>query len=48
MFNQLEFADLRWGKNYEPYDRNFTVSDETLTKIKDALGATLSMPHQSL
>lgn len=48
MFNQLEFADLRWGKNYEPYDRNFAVSDETLTKIKGALGERLSMPLQSL
>lgn len=31
------FIDSRWGKNYAPYDRSFTVEEAILFKIRDAL-----------
>lgn len=34
VFHNIEFVDARWGKNYEPYDRNFKLSPEDLDKIK--------------
>lgn len=36
-FNGALFRDERWGKNYAPYDTNFTVPEETLIAIRDEL-----------
>lgn len=41
IFHNIEFTDARWGKNYEPYDRSFKLSDENLDKIKIALQAVI-------
>jgi diadenosine tetraphosphate (Ap4A) HIT family hydrolase len=37
VFHNRKFVDTRWGKNYEPYDRNFKLSGEELEAIKLAL-----------
>ena len=29
-----DFVDHNWGKNYAPYDRNFSISDELFDKIQ--------------
>jgi diadenosine tetraphosphate (Ap4A) HIT family hydrolase len=36
-FHEIVFTDTRWGQNYAPYDRTFTIDEEILYKIKDAL-----------
>jgi diadenosine tetraphosphate (Ap4A) HIT family hydrolase len=36
-FQGMKFSDVRWGKNYEPYNRDFKLSDEALNEIKTAL-----------
>lgn len=41
VFHGIEFVDTRWGKNYEPYDRNFKVSDEVLLIIVGAFKQAL-------
>ena len=41
-FNGVTFVDQRWGKNYAPYDRLFTLEESILFKIKDALIDQLS------
>ena len=42
VFNDTEFIDERRGHNCAPYDRSFTVSDETLIKMRDALRCALA------
>jgi len=37
IFNGIKFQDKRWGKNYAPYDREFTLKLEELDAIKQAL-----------
>lgn len=37
IFEGIEFKDERWGKNYAPYDYDFKVSEDILTKIRDAI-----------
>lgn len=31
------FVDVRWGKNYAPYDKSFVTEMSVLLKIRDAL-----------
>lgn len=40
-FGGVIFNDVRWGKNYAPYDRSFVLDESTLFKIRDALKETL-------
>lgn len=40
-FAGVEFDDLRWGKNYAPYDRSFVLEPATLYTIRDAIKAEL-------
>lgn len=40
-FDGVIFNDDRWGKNYAPYDRSFTIDESTLLKIKDVLKKSL-------
>jgi len=37
IFNGITFEDKRWGKNYAPYDRKFSLTREDLLSIRDAL-----------
>jgi len=39
--NGCTFRDRNWGKNYAPYDRNFTVSEEVMAKILQGFSAAL-------
>ncbi len=41
-FANVEFKDTRWGSNYAPYDRSFTIDEVTLFKIRDAIKEKLS------
>lgn len=41
-FDGITFTDERWGKNYAPYDKSFTVPEATLFRIRDELAARLS------
>ena len=36
-FSGVVFKDLRWGKNYAPYDRAFVLDESILFKIRDAI-----------
>ena len=36
-FGGVIFKDLRWGKNYAPYDRSFVLEEAILFKIRDSL-----------
>ena len=36
-FNGMVFHDLRWGKNYAPYDKSFLLEETMLFKIRDSL-----------
>jgi diadenosine tetraphosphate (Ap4A) HIT family hydrolase len=36
-FDGVDFIDGRWGRNYAPYDYDFKVSEDTLTKIRDVI-----------
>ena len=36
-FCGILFTDQRWGQNYAPYDRSFTLDEKGLFKIRDAL-----------
>lgn len=36
-FFGYEFKDQRWGMNYAPYDKTFTLTDEVLIEIKKLL-----------
>lgn len=40
-FDGTKFEDTRWGLNYEPYDREFKLTTESLNLIKHALSSTL-------
>ena len=41
MFNGIRFDDKRWGSNYAPYDREFKLTLEDLSVIKQALSSAL-------
>ena len=41
-FSGVIFNDLRWGKNYAPYDRSFVLEESILFKIRDALKENLN------
>ena len=41
-FNNHTFTDTRWGKNYAPYDKAYSLNEETLFAIRDALSKKLS------
>lgn len=41
-FEGQKFLDERWGKNYAPYNYDFTIPEPTLFKIRDALKQKLS------
>ncbi len=36
-FAGLVFKDARWGQNYAPYDKSFTVDQDVLFQIRDAI-----------
>lgn len=36
-FAGVVFEDKRWGQNYAPYDKNFTVPMQTILAIRDIL-----------
>lgn len=40
-FNEITFKDTRWGQNYAPYDRSFSINESTLFKIRDELKGQL-------
>ena len=40
-FAGVTFKDERWGQNFAPYNRAFTVDPAVLFKIKEALKANL-------
>ncbi len=40
-FGGVEFKDARWGQNYAPYDRSFSLDESVLFQIRDAIGKTL-------
>lgn len=37
IFDNMEFVDERWGKNYAPYDHDFSIPEPILIKIRDAI-----------
>jgi len=37
VFEDIDFIDERWGKNYAPYNKEFKTPEEVLIKIKDAI-----------
>jgi len=37
IFDGHTFVDENWGENYTPYDRNFSIPDETFFKIREAI-----------
>ena len=37
MFRDFKFLDVRWGKNYAPYDKSFKISDELIEKIRSTI-----------
>lgn len=37
MFDNIRFTDERWGKNYAPYPKEFTLPQKTILNIRDAL-----------
>lgn len=41
LFEEIEFVDTRWGKNYAPYDKEFVVESHVLQKIKEAIRSQL-------
>lgn len=40
-FHGYNFEDKRRGKNYSGYDKNFTIPEDVLMAIKDALNSNL-------
>jgi len=40
-FNGISFKDTRWGQNYAPYDRSFSINESILFKIRDDLKGQL-------
>jgi diadenosine tetraphosphate (Ap4A) HIT family hydrolase len=40
-FINTEFTDPRWGKNYAPYDKSFSIPDELLEKIRLTIQKTI-------
>jgi diadenosine tetraphosphate (Ap4A) HIT family hydrolase len=40
-FAGMVFKDERWGQNYAPYDKSFTVDESVLFQIRDALKENL-------
>ena len=36
-FDGIVFKDIRWGKNYAPYDKSFQLEESVLLKVRDAL-----------
>ena len=36
-FADLLFKDSRWGQNYAPYDKSFTIDQDVLFQIRDAI-----------
>jgi diadenosine tetraphosphate (Ap4A) HIT family hydrolase len=40
-FGDVIFYDKRWGQNYAPYDRSFTLQESVLFEIRDALKGEL-------
>lgn len=41
LFHNILFEDKRWGKNYEPYDREFLLPPANLEAIRKAIHDTL-------
>ena len=40
-FDGITFRDDQWGRNYVPFDRQFSVSDKTLLKLRDVIRGLL-------
>lgn len=36
-FAGVVFQDIRWGKNYAPYDKTFSLDETTLLSIRNAI-----------
>lgn len=36
-FSGIVFNDVRWGENFAPYDRSFTLEESILFEIRDTL-----------
>ena len=36
-FESIEFKDTRWGQNYAPYDKSFSMPTEVFLKLRDLL-----------
>lgn len=47
-FSGMTFNDVRWGKNYAPYERSFVLDESILFKIRDALKEALISSSFSL
>ena len=41
-FYNYEFVDKRWGKNPAPYDKEFSISEDLLIKIKVEIQKNIS------
>jgi len=37
VINGVKFIDERWGYNYSPYDKNYEIPAELLSKIRDKI-----------
>ena len=40
-FNEAVFHDENWGRNYAPYNKNFTIPDEYYETIREAIASNL-------
>lgn len=36
-FSETIFKDDRWGQNYAPYDKSFSIDENLILKIRDAI-----------
>lgn len=47
IYNDITFKDENWGKNYAPYDKNFSVPEKTMLKIRDVIKERLEAVRES-
>lgn len=46
-FSGRSFIDSRWGKNYAPYDKSYTIDESLLFQIRDAIKGELERKQNS-
>lgn len=42
IIGDIQFIDLRWGHNYSPYNKEYSIPDELLYKIREKIKSRLS------